>query len=217
MTHPQWQYTQADAAALSEYTLAWDMEKEVDNKRKVVKKYMACDSVEDEWKFIEGQADKYAYEVIREGAPVNPYFDIEWLEPTTVPSAAADAADRIVMRTFIERVRMIAVMRHGLSEPPQISVTTSTRFTRVSVREAKRYGMYAAAVAGGGLGGISLTNDDWASVDGSLMMDGQFLKRSYHVVVRGLVFVNNTDASFMDFINAVFSRALSEISLHFSS
>jgi uncharacterized membrane protein YgcG len=40
------------------------------------------------------------------------------------------------------------------------------------------------------------------ATDCKLMMEGSFLKRSYHIVVRGLVFANNTDASFMDFINA---------------
>jgi hypothetical protein len=190
MAAAQWHPTQAAAAAISEYTLAWDTEKtdSATGARKIVKKYVACDSVADEWRFIEDSpaGGRHAYEVIREGAPVNPYFDIEWLEPTTEPSTEADAVDRVVMRTFIERVRMNAVMRHGLADPPQISVTTSTRFAKVSVREAKRYGMYAtwilrqnaaAAAAGGssGAGGSALqvpTNDDWQTTDGKLMMEG---------------------------------------------
>ena len=55
MAAAQWHPTQAAAAAISEYTLAWDTEKtdSATGARQIVKKYVACDSVADDWRFIE--------------------------------------------------------------------------------------------------------------------------------------------------------------------
>jgi hypothetical protein len=50
----------------------------------------------------------------------------------------------------------------------------------------------------------TLTNADPGNVDTKLMLSEKMLKRSYHVLVRGIVFDGgNADANFMEFINAV--------------
>jgi hypothetical protein len=200
-------FTQAQAIALSDFTLAWDYMKGATDTdpAKVVKRYTAVDSIDAVLPLVDQCADKHAYEVIREGKPVNPYFDIEWLDPviTEEQRLAADAVDRVVMRAYVDRLRehmTRALAPYGIRA--LISVTTSTRSCVVSVKDAKKYGAYVSWLNNGGapVAGVEATNDDWVSCDKDLMMPGPLVKRSYHIVTQGLVFVGgNTDAHFNEF------------------
>jgi hypothetical protein len=145
----QYQYTQVQAMALSDFTVAWDYMKGATDTEpvKVVKRYTAVDAIEDTIAHVAQCADKHAYEVIREGKPADPYFDIGWYDAvvTKEQRLAADDVDSVVMRAYVDRLRehdTDALAPYCVR--PLISVTTSTSTSATSVSDVKRYGAYVS-------------------------------------------------------------------------
>ncbi len=80
----QYHYTQVQAIALSDFTVAWHYMKGATDTypAKAVKRYTAVDTIEAILLHVEQCADQHAYEVIREGKPANPYLTLSGTTPS---------------------------------------------------------------------------------------------------------------------------------------